>query len=71
MGQKQDGNKINNAHAHRSDAGTHSTSTVGISVILPGKRINLRTECIQQLQQLGELLEKGNITHEQYKKLQS
>ena len=71
VGQKEDGNKSNITHAHGSDAGTHSTSSVDISVISPGKCINLRTECIQQLQQLGELLEKGNITHEQYEKLQS
>jgi len=43
------------------------STVVGIS---PGKRINLCTECIQQLQQLGELLDKGNITSDQYEKLQ-
>ena len=80
MGQKQDCNK-SNAHPHAIDFATTTTttksswtlattnpSTVGISVISPGKCINLLTECIQQLQQL---LEKGNITHEQYEKLQS
>ena len=29
----------------------------------------MHTEYIQQLQKLGELLEKGNITHDQYEKL--
>ena len=29
----------------------------------------MHTEYIKQLQQLGELLEKGNITHDQYEKL--
>ena len=79
MGQKQDGNK-SNAHPHAIDFATTITtksswtlattnpSTVGISVISPGKCINLLMECTQQLQQL---LEKGNSTHEQYEKLQS
>jgi len=82
VGRKQDGNK-SSAHIHGSETSTRaatstsaagstaSTNTTSISVISPGKRINLRTECIQQLQQLGELLEKGNITHDQYEKLQS
>ena len=83
MGRKQ--NAKSSADVHGPDTGTHSTtstsaagsttststSTTGILVISPGKRINLRTQCIQQLQQLGELLEKGNITQEQYEKLQS
>jgi len=59
----------NNSSVVTNSASTANfTSTVvGIS---PGKRINLRTECIQQLQQLGELLDKGNITSDQYEKLQ-
>ena len=31
VGRKQDGNKSNNTHAHGSDTGTYSTSSVGIS----------------------------------------
>lgn len=74
VGRRKDISK-NNAARDSLSADAHSssttTSTTSTSVISPGKRINLRTECIQQLQRLGELLEKGNITHEQYEKLQS
>ena len=64
MGRKQDGNK-SNARVH-PDTGTHSTistsaagctastSTTGILVISLEKHINLRTECIQQLQVVRE-----------------
>ena len=34
--------------------------------ISPGKRVNLRGQCVQQLLQLHELLEKGGISKEQY-----
>lgn len=44
-----------------------ATNMVGIS---PGKKIHMRTECIEQLQKVGDLLEKGNISQEQYDKLQ-
>lgn len=44
------------------------TAVTGIS---PGKRIHLRTELIEQLGKLGTLLEKGNITQEQYGTLKS
>ena len=43
-------------------------SSTGIS---PGKRLNLRSQCIEQLSQWYNLLEKGAITKEQYDKMQS
>ena len=54
----------------QSSVPTGSTNAVSEPIlavveISPGKRINLRTECIQQLHQLGELLDKGNITSQQ------
>lgn len=36
----------------------------------PGRKIRMRTECIEQLQKVGELLEKGSISTEQHKELQ-
>ena len=43
------------------------SQNVGIS---PGKRIHMRTECIEQLQKIGQLLENGIISQLQYDKLQ-
>lgn len=42
-----------------------STTDVEITVS-PSKRVNLRGQCVQQLLQLHELLEKGGISKEQY-----
>ena len=44
-----------------------SDSAIGIS---PGKRINLRSECMQQLDKWHQLLEKGAITELEYKETQ-
>lgn len=44
-----------------------NTNTVGIS---PGRKIHMRSECIEQLQKIGQLLESGNISQDQYGKLQ-
>ena len=44
-----------------------SDSAIGIS---PGKRINLRSECMQQLDKWHRLLEKGTITELEYKETQ-
>ncbi len=38
--------------------------------VSPGKRVNLRGQCVQQLLQLHELLEKGGITKKQYDEMQ-
>ena len=43
-----------------------SMSLIGIS---PGKCINLRTECIEQLHKVADLLEKGSISQEQHDQL--
>ena len=39
--------------------------------VSPGRRIDLRSQCIEQLDKWHALLDKGAITHEQYKDLQS
>ena len=44
---------------------THSSHSLP-SGISPSKRVNLRTECIKQLELWYSLLEKGGITQEQY-----
>lgn len=46
-----------------------SSSTTEITVS-PSKRVNLRGQCVQQLLQLHELLEKGGISKEQYDEMQ-
>ena len=44
-----------------------SSSSVGIS---PGKRVNLQSECIDQLQKWHVLMENGDITKSQYEEMQ-
>jgi len=52
------------------DGGCTSTSSSGdctsSSTVSPSKRVNLRGQCVNQLLQLHQLLEKGGITKEQY-----
>jgi hypothetical protein len=48
--------------------GTTKKETCGVS---PGKRINLRGQCVDQLLKWHELLEKGAITKTQYAEFQS
>ena len=43
-----------------------STSTTSVATLSPGKRINLRSECMDQLSKRHTLLEKGAITQAQY-----
>ena len=50
-----------------SDPCTSSTDPLEIS---PGKRIHLRTQCMDQLEKWHCILEKGIISEEQYKELQ-
>lgn len=49
---------------------TPSKTAANIVGVSPGRKIHMRTECIEQLQKIGYLLEKGNISQEQYEKLQ-
>ena len=42
-------------------------STVGVS---PGKRLNMRSECIDQLDKWARLMERGVISSEEYKEIQ-
>ena len=46
------------------------TSSTDLLEISPGKRIHLRTQCMDQLEKWHCLLEKGIISEEQYKELQ-
>ena len=49
----------------------NSTSSTGLNTcVSPGKRVSLRGQCVQQLLQLHDLLEKGAISNEQYKGMQ-
>ena len=48
-----------------------SGSTAGVDGVSPGKKINLRGQCVQQLLQLHQLLEKGGINKQQYDDMQS
>jgi len=67
---RQKEERVSESTSNNSSVLTNSASIANVAStvvgISPGKRINLRTECIQQLQQLGELLDKGNITSDQY-----
>ena len=48
-------------------AGASTSSMPGIS---PGKRLNMRSECIDQLEKWHRLMQNGAITPEQYKEIQ-
>ncbi len=54
----------------KSVKGKSSTSPSGSDGMSPAKRINLRTECINQLDKWHMLLEKGAITSAQYQQMQ-
>lgn len=54
----------------RTVKGKTNTSPSGSDGMSPAKRINLRTECINQLDKWHMLLEKGAITSDQYQQLQ-
>lgn len=47
--------------------GKQKAAYVGVS---PGKRLNMRSECIDQLDKWHQLVEKGAITSDQYKEIQ-
>lgn len=47
--------------------GNGKGSSVGVS---PGKRLNMRSECIDQLDKWYRLMEKGAITSDQYQEIQ-
>ena len=51
-----------------TSATANSASTLSVS---PGKRVNLRGQCVQQLLQLHQLLERGGISKQQYDDMQS
>ena len=50
--------------------GKKGISSVAAGGISPLKKINMRSECIQQLSQWHQLMEKGAITVEEYKEMQ-
>ena len=61
--------KVRSAHSDKSVSGSSSVSSE--ASVSPYKWINLRGQCVQQLLQLHELLEKGGISKEQYDDMQS
>ena len=50
-----------NSSSSNTSAGQHTPSVSSVVTISPGKRINLRGQCVEQLSRLHELLEKGAI----------
>lgn len=54
---------------HALSMSTDKPSSIAVS-LSPGKRVSLRTECIDQLSKWHQLLEKGGIDKEQYDSLQ-
>jgi hypothetical protein len=52
----------------RSSAVPDLPSATGVSVS-PGKRISLRSQCIEQIDKWHQLYEKGVISEEQYKEI--
>ena len=50
--------------------GSSPSSTAVNTSVSPGKRVNLRDQCVQELLQLHDLLEKGAISKEQYEGMQ-
>lgn len=53
-----------------SSATQCASSSTSSSLISPIRRLRVRTECLEQLQKVGELLEKGTISQAQFDKLQ-
>ena len=61
------------SHRKTSISGSVSSTAVPTSssvAVSPGKRVSLRSECINQLDKWHSLLEKGIISQEQYDKMQ-
>lgn len=66
------GRKAREQHAISvAEAGdTSKCSSLTMDVESAASKINIRSECIQQLQKVGELLEKGIISQQQHNNLQ-
>ena len=61
---------IHSAESSPSATATTPTKSTAPAVgISSGRQVNLRTECLQQLKQLGELLKNGSISPDQHQKL--
>ena len=60
---------LNQAPTAPTEAEVTSISTSS-GVISPGKRVTMRTECIDQLKKWHDLLEEGAITRSEYDKVQ-
>ena len=54
---------------HALPMSTDKPNSIAVS-LSPGKRVSLRTECIDQLSKWHQLLEKGGINKQQYDSLQ-
>ena len=50
--------------------GKKRVSEASTATVSPGKRLQMRSECIDQLDKWHQLMEKGAITAEQYKEIQ-
>ena len=50
---------------------SHKSPTSAVSAVSPGKRINMRGQCVDQLLKSHQLFEKGVISKEQYEEFQS
>ena len=61
-------NSATDSDAITSATANYSASTLSVS---PGKRVNLRGQCVQQLLQLHQLLERGGISKQQHDDMQS
>jgi hypothetical protein len=53
----------------KQDLPSDSTAAQACDPISPGKRINLRSKCMDQIEKWHELFTKGIISEEQYKEL--
>ena len=58
------------SHNKKSTVPASTTSTSSSEAVSPGKRVSLRSECINQLDKWHSLLAKGVITQKQYEDMQ-
>ena len=68
---KSSSKKVNVSKPGKPEEDSSAAGETPVSAaVSPGKRIALRTKCIEQLEKWHSLLEKGVVTEEQYSKLQ-
>ena len=69
-GNKQRKKEHQVSHLRSQEETNKIESTQCTTKISPEKKVHMRTECINQLQKIGNLFEKGCISQHQYDKLQ-